>query len=258
MKPFLFLLAIASLTACSQGNAADEITGTPDQRPRPQQPQRPDPEDVHQGEKEQAVNFYSRGTLVEGDVLPAEGAGFVKIHRPRNRGYGSYDLLEIIKDVSSRLQALYPSRDRIQVGDVSQVAGGQISGHVSHQNGLDADIAFLRVNQTEQHPDDTTGFRESFVEHGRLTANFDMPRNWAFAKLLIATGRVQRIFVNEVVRKAFCEHARQTGELESAAETIRRLRIAAGHTDHFHIRVTCPLNSPRCTPQEEVPAGDGC
>jgi penicillin-insensitive murein endopeptidase len=214
--------------------------------------------DLFQGEHEQVRKFYSGGSLFNADLLPAEGFGYVKIHRPRQRGYGSFDLVEILKDAAAKMQIAFPSRDRTMIGDMSAEHGGYISGHASHQNGLDADVAYIRVDQTEQDPESTSGFHESFVRNGKVTENFDYPRNWAYAKTLISTGRVQRIFVNAAIKKGFCAWAKAVNEMESERETLKRLRVISGHTDHFHIRITCPRNSPSCKPQEDMSEDTGC
>jgi penicillin-insensitive murein DD-endopeptidase len=250
-SPALLISCIFALYACGP-SPVEELTGQPLPHATPMG------DDHFQGEKEQARGFYSNGSLVNPDLLPLEGFGFVKLQRPRQRGFGSHDLVLLLQETARQLQELHPSRDRVQIGDMSGQNGGFSSGHVSHQNGLDADVAFIRLNQTEQDPEDTRGFRETFVRNGQLTPNFDLERNWAYAKLLVATGRVQRVFVGEVIKRGLCAHVRAVGELESEHETLKRLRVIAGHTDHFHIRLTCPRNSPACTSQEEVPDTHGC
>jgi penicillin-insensitive murein DD-endopeptidase len=215
--------------------------------------------DPSQGQEEQARGFYSSGTLVHADTFPWEGEGFVKILRPRDRRFATHDLIYVLRKAIARMQKEHPSRDRIQVADIAAAHGGSLEpDHNSHQNGLDADIAYIRADGTEQDPNFADGFQEVFVKDGRLTPNFDMPRNWALVKAFVASGRVNRMFVNEVVKQAFCDYARQTGELDSAQETLRRLRPYEGHMDHVHVRITCPLKSPNCSPQEEVPDGNGC
>ncbi len=146
----------------------------------------------------------------------------------------------------------------MQVGDMSAEHGGFVYGHSSHQNGLDADVAYFRRNYTEQNPESTNGYEEFFVKDNKLTANFDMQRNWALVKSAVATNRIQRIFVNEVVKNAFCEYTKNIGEFSKDNENLRRLRPYAGHMDHFHFRITCPEKSKDCVAQEEVPAGSGC
>ncbi len=257
MKTFLGLLLglfyFQSTHVTAASTPIDELEGFPtEERIDLQQ------DDRYQGEREQAKGFYSGGSLLNPNELPLEGFGFVKLFRPRNRGFGTFDLITLLQETSAQLQLLHPSRDRVQVGDASQEVGGRVSGHVSHQNGLDVDVAFLRVDQTEQDPERTDGFRESFVQKGRLTVNFDLRRNWDYAKILINTGRVQRLFVGEVVKKEMCKYVQSIGELDSNLETMKRIRISSGHTDHYHIRMTCPKNSPGCRSQEEVPDSNGC
>jgi penicillin-insensitive murein endopeptidase len=43
-----------------------------------------------------------------------------------------------------------------------------------------------------------------------------------------------------------------------AREWLRKVRPWWGHDDHFHVRLSCPPDSPECTPQPALPAGDGC
>lgn len=257
--PTTLALAFASLLllcACAPERSPDELAGTP---ARPGSPSLLTVnDDPYQGAREQVKGFYSNGRLVNADVLPAEGLGFVKIHRPRNRGYGAFDLVQVLVDASARMQQTFPSVDRIMIGDMSAEHGDNLSGHASHQNGLDADVAFIRADRTEQDPEDTGGFREDFVNKGKLTENFDLPRNWHYAKVLIQTGRVQRLFVNAVVKKGLCSFVSLIGERESQRETLRRLRTIAGHEDHFHVRITCPASSPDCKAQEDVPEDLGC
>jgi penicillin-insensitive murein DD-endopeptidase len=256
MKTPLALMALFLLSLPSHAQDAElEMLGIPSEE-RSIPPMQGS--DLFQGQQDQAKKFYSSGGIAFADVLPLEGFGFVKLYHPRNRGYGSFDLVEILKDAAAKLQTAFPSRDRVMIGDMSAEHGGYISGHASHQNGLDADIAFIRLDQTEQDPQDTRGFEESFVKNGKMTENFDFPRNWAYSKILIATGRVQRIFVGAVVKKAFCNWAKAVGELETERETLKRLRTISGHTDHFHVRITCPRNSTSCKPQEDMSEDTGC
>lgn len=267
MKKLGFIVLALALQACAPEKQKDEMIGEP-APPRlvPTSPKDNPSEaaiviqnDPTQGSVAQAVGFYSNGQLKNADALPLSGVGFVKIFRPRQRRYATYDLVYVLSWAARKLQEIYPSRDRLMIGDMSAMEGGAIGLHASHQNGLDADVAFLRRNQTEQNPEATTGFQEKFVSPaGKVTANFDMERNWAYAKILIESGRVQRMFVDQALKTAFCSHARATGELENAKETLRRIRPYESHEDHFHVRLTCPKNSPDCMAQTEVPPGPGC
>lgn len=256
------LLAFAFLSVCVPAHAAspsefDEMTGG-SLSPPPAQTGTATA-DPTQGRREQAKGFYSKGSLANADTFPWEGRGFVKIFRPRQRQFATFDMIQVLRKAVAAVQKEHPSHDRIQIGDIAAQRGGSlVPMHASHQNGLDADIAYIRADGTEQNPDNTDGFEEVFVENDRLTRNFDLPRNWTLIKALQASGRVHRMFVNEVVKRAFCDYARQIGEFEANRETLRRLRPYEGHMDHVHVRLTCPKNSPHCVPQEEIPDGPGC
>ncbi len=219
-----------------------------------------------QGTVDQAVGSYAKGTLIHDSTLALQGEGFVKLFVPRSRWYATSDLVGVIGYIASEMTTRFPNHERLQIGDVSQHGGGPISGHASHMIGLDADFAYFNVSQREQDPQDVSGFKTSYVQNGKITKDFDIARNFTAMRVLVGTGRVNRIFVNEVVKKAICDYSKTLGpdptpvdpKLASIPVTLRRLRPWEGHDDHMHLRLTCPKASPRCVPQEEPPVGDGC
>jgi penicillin-insensitive murein endopeptidase len=215
-------------------------------------------DDPTQGRVEQAQGLYSKGKLVNADRFALEGPGMVKIFRPRDRGYATFDLMQVVLGATARLARKFPGGERVQLGDSASKSGGFLSGHDSHQNGLDIDIAYLRNNRQEQDPMDISGFEEEFVADGGITDNFDTERNWAFIKEIHASGRLNRIFVDGVIKKALCDHAREIGELGDSTEVLRALRPWPNHKNHLHVRITCPDRSPRCLRQDPPPPGDGC
>lgn len=78
-------------------------------------------------------------------LLPAEGPGFFA-YSPEARRWGTPRLIEGIQRVARRWKAERPAGmpARFGVGDVSLENGGEISGHASHERGIDADIALPR------------------------------------------------------------------------------------------------------------------
>ncbi len=62
---------------------------------------------------------------------------------------------------------------------------------------------------------------------------------------------VERIFIHPVIKKEMCRHF--AGE-----EWMNKLRPWWGHHRHFHVRLSCPADSPSCIKQDAPPAGDGC
>lgn len=214
--------------------------------------------DPSQGAIDQAHGFYSKGSLKNADAIGWEGPGFVKIFRPRERRYATHDMVYILNYTANKMRQLFNSSDRLMIGDMSHENGGVAYGHNSHQNGLDVDIAFIRKNKTEQDPDSITGFEEKFVSGGKITSNFDLARNWALAKVIVSTNRVDRIFANPVIKKALCKYAKSIGEYDSYANVLHKIDSYSNHMDHYHVRLGCPLKSPKCESQQPLPPGTGC
>ncbi len=210
------------------------------------------------GTNEQAIGFFSNGSLINHDALEDEGTGFIKLFRSRNRQFATFDLIEIVYRISEKISFKFPNLDRLQIGDFSAPQGCDISGHTSHENGLDADFAYFRQNNREQDINNESGFDEVFVRNGALTANFDIERNFILIKYLVETNRINRIFVDPLIKSTFCEYAQNLGNANDLTETLRRMRPYPNHHDHLHVRITCPLNSPRCINQIEPPLGSGC
>ena len=118
------------------------------------------------------------------------------------------------------------------------------SGHASHQTGLDVDVWFLPP---------TGGHAPSMVDAARKqpSAAFGA-RMVRLLQAAAADPRVDRIFVNPILKRALCD--------KSGGDRgwLQKLRPWWGHDDHFHVRLACPADSPACTPQAPLPPGDGC
>ncbi len=223
----------------------------------------PNPSDDGGVDSSRAIGFYTNGYILGAVALPPESAAHLKIFRLRDRGYGTRPLIDAIVRASAAFRQKFPYGDRVSVGDMSSEEGGTLARHSSHQNGLDADIAYLRKNHVERDPNvwGNEGFGESFVRNGRITANFDRERNWFLLKELVARGNVQRIFVDTAIKRFFCENARTLDPSAHPAvrtEVLRRLRPFPNHADHLHMRVTCSDEHARCVSQDEVSEGSGC
>ena len=206
----------------------------------------------------EAIGHYARGKIKDASELPNEGHGFVKILRPRNRGYGTDELISFIQEISFDFKVLFPTTERIQVGDIASKTGGQLARHKSHQNGLDADIVYMRKNHLEQKPDIKHRWVEYFVFRKKVTKNFDVKRNWELLKLVAQHPQVDRIFVDRVIKNKFCSYSRRKGEFKSYKEVLRKLRHEPYHKTHFHVRIKCPEGNNTCRDMRAIPAGSGC
>ena len=207
--------------------------------------------------KGQVRGYYSHGSLSHSTALSMEGPGYIHLFQDRDRHFGSEGLIQLIETSAQTFQAQEPSSERLQIGDIAAENGGEISGHASHQNGLDIDLVYFRRDRREQSLKVLHGFDESFVtSEGGITPNFDTERNWTFLKILFQSGRLNRIFVDPGIKRAFC--ALNNPSDPDSVEMLRRLRPYPNHADHWHVRLTCPPTSANCKAQAVVPPGDGC
>ena len=77
------------------------------------------------------------------------------------------------------------------------------------------------------------------------------PGHMAIIRAAARDPRVERIFVDPVVKVAMCE-------MEGGNRAwLRKVRPLNNHDYHFHVRLGCPAGS-ACQQQDPPPAGDGC
>ena len=131
-----------------------------------------------------------------------------------------------------------------------------ITGHASHQVGLDADIWFTPM------PDHVLNARRARNgrrgEHGcsRIGLGVD-PKVWTHERTALIRTAAQdpattRIFVNAAIKKEMCSEA------GSDRAWLSKVRPWWGHAEHFHVRIACPADSAECKPQPPPDPGDGC
>ncbi len=201
------------------------------------------------------IGFYSRGCLAGGRPLPVNGPAWQVMRLSRNRNWGHPALLNFLEKFAREVPRVshWPG---ILVGDMSQPRGGpMLTGHASHQVGLDVDVWLTPMPAREL----TRAEREEMsainvVRADRLDVD---PSKWTpdHLEVIKAAARdpqVQRIFVNAAIKKAICREA--TGD----RSWLNKVRPYWGHDYHFHIRLTCPRGEEACREQDPVPPGDGC
>ncbi len=206
----------------------------------------------------QAVGFYAEGKLINDYFFPDEAEGVIKVFRGRKRSFMTNYLANVIAFGAATVAKAFPGGERLQVGDTSKKGGGQLSLHASHQNGLDADIRYYSVNHNELNPDGFGGFTEIYVKNGKVTANFDVERNFELMKTFVSSGTVNRIFMDAAIKEKFCKSLDTHHLTALEIESLRRMRPLTNHQDHMHLRVKCPKTSPDCVTQVEPPSGTGC
>ena len=91
------------------------------------------------------IGGYSFGCLAGGQVLPESGPTWQAMRLSRNRNWGHPVLLDYLVKLSEKAAQLKGWKG-LYIGDLAQPRGGQmVSGHASHQTGLDVDIWMLSL-----------------------------------------------------------------------------------------------------------------
>jgi murein endopeptidase len=109
------------------------------------------------------VGLWWAGRLRGGVQLPAEGPDWftwdpvLKVTPDRGwRRWGTDRLVRTVVDVTVQYRLAHPGVARVGVGDLSRRHGGEFGrrfgglGHGSHQNGLDADVYYPRLDGLER------------------------------------------------------------------------------------------------------------
>ena len=200
-----------------------------------------------------AIGSYAKGCLAGGISLPINGPDWQVMRLSRNRNWGHPRLLDYLERLASDARALdgWPG---LLIGDMAQPRGGpMITGHTSHQIGLDADIWLTPM------PDRilTKEEREDMSAASMLKDPFNVdPTVFTAAQVKLikraaSYPQVARIFVHPAIKKALCEQAGKD------RAWLSKVRPWWNHYYHFHVRLFCP-NGSNCRDQDPTPVGDGC
>ncbi|SDX50034.1 penicillin-insensitive murein endopeptidase [Celeribacter indicus] len=197
---------------------------------------------------------YSQGCLSGAVQLPETGPTWQAMRLSRNRNWGHPTLVAFLQDLS-RSAARQPSWNGLYIGDMSQPRGGpMLTGHASHQVGLDADIWMLPASRLDL----SRGERESLSSIStRRAAGAYVNGNWTrqhheIIKAAASDPRVARIFIFPGAKAQMCND--ETGD----KSWLRKVRPWWGHHYHFHVRLNCPWGDRSCVAQDPPPPGDGC
>ena len=200
-----------------------------------------------------SLGGYSRGCLAGAARLPESGPTWQAMRLSRDRHWGHPVLVDFVQDLSRYATRL--GWRGLYVGDMSQPRGGpMLTGHRSHQIGLDADIWMKPAMDLTLSP----GARERISSDSMQAAEGAyVNRRWSRAhhELLRAAAsdpRVARIFVFPGAKVQMCQDA------GADRAWLRKIRPWWGHHYHFHVRLACPRGSRGCEDQAPPPPGDGC
>lgn len=202
-----------------------------------------------------SIGFYAKGCIAGAVALPINGAAWQVMRLSRNRNWGHPDLIALLERVAAKAQktAGWPG---LLVGDMSQPRGGpMLTGHASHQVGLDADIWLTPMPNRQfsrEEREETSAVM--MVRKDRLDID---PSTWTPSHLPVIRAaaqepQVERIFVNAAIKKALCREAK------GDRSWLSKVRPMYGHDYHFHIRMKCPPGSTNCEAQPPPNDSEGC
>jgi penicillin-insensitive murein endopeptidase len=201
-----------------------------------------------------SIGFYTKGCLAGAVALPINGETWQVMRVSRNRNWGHPNLVQFIEQLSER--AARSGWPGLLLGDMSQPRGGPtLSGHASHQIGLDADIWLTPMPQHELMREEREEMMATVVvakDRKDVDPKLWTPAHVALIKTAAEEPQVNRIFVNTAIKKALCRDA------GNDRAWLRKVQPWLGHDWHFHVRLNCPPDSPECEAQSPRDAGDGC
>ena len=201
----------------------------------------------------QAIGSYSRGCLTGGIAFPISGRGWQVMRLSRNRNWGHPRLVAYLEELARAARSI--GWAGILIGDLAQPRGGpMLTGHASHQIGLDADVWLTpmpnRVLTTQEREEMTaiSMLRDPF----NVDLNLWTPLHTRLIKLAASYPAVDRIFVHPAIKQVLCDQAGRD------RAWLAKVRPWWGHYYHFHVRIACPPGSGACRGQSPVPRSDGC
>ena len=171
-----------------------------------------------------AIGRPWHGRLVNGVQLPEVSADwltwdpvFKQIPNRPERRWGTAKLVATLQRVLASWHAAHPEMPQILIGDMSRPQGGIFDqrfgglGHASHQNGLDADVYYPRIDHRL-----LAAYKPELVD--RVLAQDLLNR-------FVAAG-VQLVFV---------------GTRVGLTGPRKVVQVLAHHNDHMHVRIFPPL-----------------
>lgn len=205
--------------------------------------------------KPRAIGWYAKGCLAGGQKLEINGPAWQAMRLSRNRNWGHPKLIALLERFATEMKTKenWPG---LLIGDLAQPRGGpMLSGHKSHQVGLDADIWFKPMPDRVIPVAERETFEPLLLAEGNGTEVIAKNWNDGFARLVKRAAsypEVERIFVHPAIKKKFCEVA---GDDKAWLGKVRPMWL---HNYHFHVRIGCPSGSPSCEKQTSVSGDDGC
>jgi penicillin-insensitive murein DD-endopeptidase len=200
-----------------------------------------------------AFGSYARGCLAGAKAVPINGPAWQVMRLKRNRNWGHPQLVSLVEDLAVKAKA-NDGWNGLLVGDLSQPRGGpMLTGHASHQIGLDADVWLTPMPDRLLSPREREDISAKLVVKSRTEID---EKVWTenHARLIKRAAQypqVARIFVHPPIKAELCKWA------QGDRSWLAKVRPYYGHNYHFHIRMSCPAGMEGCKNQQAAKPVDG-
>jgi LysM repeat protein/murein endopeptidase len=177
-----------------------------------------------------------QGHLENGVVFPNQFPGYHL--RDESRSYTTPEVVGALLDAIEAVRTQFPDTCDVFLGDFSCQHGGSAIHHRSHQNGRDVDVGMYAKGNRPL---------STFVPMSE--ENLDAAKTWCLIENLIASQRVQYIFLDRHVQKVIYEYAASRGYdqeyLQRVFGNVRGSLIqhVRNHVDHMHVRFFTPWST---------------
>jgi penicillin-insensitive murein endopeptidase len=201
------------------------------------------------------IGFYAKGCIAGAEALPINGDTWQVMRLSRNRNWAHPDMVALLERLAAKAHkdADWPG---LLVGDMSQPRGGpMLTGHASHQVGLDADVWLTpmpnrRLSREER--EEMSAVMMVRTDRLDIDPHVFTPGHLTVIRAAAQEPSVQRVFVNAAIKKALCREAK------GDRSWLSKIRPMYGHDYHFHIRIKCPPGSGECEGQSAPSESEGC
>ncbi len=191
----------------------------------------------------QSIGRPSEGSLADGRCIGPDGPGFV---HPGEASCATDEVVMLVLFAVGEMLRDYPNSAPVVIGDLSLPGGGPLSPHKSHRSGRDVDIGFYARDNLRLR---TFGDLDP--------AKIDFEKSLSLLVNLVATGRVQFIFINYSLQPYFIEAAKSIGYDAAQIEYLFQyprgkkadagiIRHSDGHFRHAHVRFVCSPGDAGC------------
>ena len=177
-----------------------------------------------------------KGHLENGVVFPNQFPGYHL--RDESRSYTTPEVVGALLDAIEAVRTQFPDTCDVFLADFTCGCGGSAAHHRSHQNGRDVDIGLYALGNQPLN---------TLVPMNR--GNLDAAKTWCLIENLIASQRVQYIFLDRSVQKELYEYALTRGYDQAYLERVfgnvrgSLIQHIPNHVDHMHVRFFTPWST---------------